>query len=456
MVGWRNFLAEHRDRIFAEYLELLRIPSIATRPENAADVARAGQWVARRLQACGLERVEILPTAGHPVVTGEWLHAPGQPTILLYGHYDVQPPDPLDLWESPPFEPTVRDGRVYARGASDMKGDLVAMIAGVEAILKTTGALPVNIKFFIEGSEEIGSIGMPELLAANRERFAGDLVVSADSGQWSEDQPMITHTWRGNVGAEIDLKGANSDLHSGVYGGAVQNALHAMVALLSSMRGSDGKILVEGFYDNVVQLSDEERARIAAVPFDVDAYKRALGVDDLFGEAGYTPAEQLGTRPTLEINGLWGGYQGEGRLMVLPNAAHAKISFRLVSNQDPDRILDLLERHVAQHCPPGVRATVTRGKNKARAYVLPVEHWGIQAVRDVLATLYGKDPYFTRFGASGGFLDMFLAGLGVHTVPFGFFLNDEQFHAPNEFFRLASFERAQAGYALLLERLRKR
>jgi acetylornithine deacetylase/succinyl-diaminopimelate desuccinylase-like protein len=455
MPAWETYLAEHKSRFLNEYFDLLRIPSISALPDSAGDVQRAAEWVANRLRVAGVEGVTVLPTGGHPVVYGEWLHAPGKPTILLYGHFDVQPVDPLSLWTTPPFEPTVRDGRVYARGASDMKGNLIATIVGVEALLKTAGRLPVNVKYFLEGQEEIGSPQIPAFLAANRERFACDLAISADGGQFADDQPTLSVGSRGLGGVQIDVRGASTDLHSGMHGGAVQNPIHALVALLASMRGADGHILVEGFYDDVVPLSADDRARIAAVPFDEATYKAGLGVTELWGEAGYSPVERVWARPTLELNGIWGGFQGAGSKTVLPNEAHAKITCRLVANQDPAKIVELLTRHVATHTPPGVTATAQALPGRAKPYLMPADHPGNQATRDVLVELYGKEPYYTRSGGTIPVTELFLSTLGAYTVGFGFGLDDEGLHAPNEFMRLHNFDRAQRGYCMLLERLGK-
>src|SRR5262249_20334743 len=272
MSSWQAYLDENKDRFLDELLDFLRIPSVSALPAHADDVARAGEWVATRLRAAGMERVQVLPTGGHPVVYGEWLRAPGKPTVLIYGHFDTQPADPLELWDSPPFEPAVRDGRVYARGATDDKGNMFTPILAVEALLKSEGALPINVKFFFEGQEEIGSPQIPAFVAANRELLACDLALSSDGSQWSETEPSILVALRGGCGVQIDVLGANSDLHSGMYGGAVQNPIHALVAILSSLRGDDGHILVDGFYDSVVPLSDQDRAEIAGVPFDVENY----------------------------------------------------------------------------------------------------------------------------------------------------------------------------------------
>jgi acetylornithine deacetylase/succinyl-diaminopimelate desuccinylase-like protein len=453
MASWSTYLTDKKTDFFNDYLDLLRIPSISALPEHAADVQRAGEWVARRLQQAGVENVAVMPTGGHPVVYGDWLHAPGKPTILLYGHFDVQPVDPLELWTSPPFEPTIRNGRVYARGSSDMKGNLIDTIAGVEALLATTGRLPVNVKFFLEGQEEIGSPQLPEFLAAHADKFRSDLAVSADGGQFSETEGEIGIANRGLAGLQLDVRGASTDLHSGLYGGTVQNAIHALIQLIASMRGPDGRILVEGFYDDVLPLSPEDRARIAAIPFDEQAYKNLIGVHELFGEPGYSPLERVWARPTLEVNGMWGGFQGAGSKTVLPNEAHAKITCRLVANQDPDKIIGLLTAHVAQHTPPGVTVNVTPGAGRARPYLLPAEHPANQAVRDVIRELYGKEPYYVRSGGTIPVTELFQSILGIATIGFGFGLDDEGFHAPNEFMRLANFERGQEGYCLLLNRL---
>lgn len=455
MTTWQTYLSTNQNRFVEELLDFVRIPSVSALPEHAADVQRAGEWVADRLRAAGIENVEVMPTGGHPVVYGDWLHAPGRPTILIYGHFDTQPADPLHLWSNPPFEPVVKDGRVYGRGASDDKGSMFLTIVAVEALLQTEGKLPVNVKFLFEGQEEIGSPQLPDFLAAQRGRFACDLVVSADGLQWTETQPCLLLGLKGLSGVQIDVQGANTDLHSGLHGGGVQNPLHALVRLLDSMRSADGKILVEGFYDDVVPLTDEERAQIAEVPFDEAAYQRELGVNGLFGEPGYTTRERQWARPTLELNGIWGGFQGEGSKTVLPNQAHAKITCRLVANQNPAQIAELIAAHVAKHTPPGVQVTVQRLPGNADAYLMPADHPGNQIARAVLEELYGQTPYYTRLGGSVAVVPLFLKELGVYTVTFAFQLEDERLHAPDEFFRLSSFERGQQGYCLLLQRLSK-
>jgi len=450
---WQSYLDQNHDRYQAELLDFLRIPSISALSEHAGDVRQAGDWVAARLSAAGMEHIETMETGGHPVVYADWLHAPGQPTILIYGHFDTQPADPLALWESPPFEPMVKDGRVYARGASDDKGNMLAPILGLEALLQGEGGLPINVKCFFEGQEEIGSPTLTPFIALYKDKFACDFVVSADGGQWDETQPALGIAFKGLCAIQIDVTGPAYDVHSGGYGGAIQNPIHALVALLGSMRGADGRILVEGFYDSVRPLTADDRAQIAAIPFDEASYKAKLGVDELFGEVGYSPLERAWGRPTLELNGIWGGFTGEGTKTVLPSAAHAKITCRLVADQEPLAIVKLLERHVAAHTPPGVKVTVSMQETGAYPYLMPADHPGNQAARDVLLDLYGKEPLYVRSGGTIPVCAMFLTSMGVYTVNFAFGLNDERIHSPNEFFRLASFERGQRAYCLLLQRL---
>jgi acetylornithine deacetylase/succinyl-diaminopimelate desuccinylase-like protein len=452
-MNWQDYLTNNQRRYEGELIEFLTIPSISALSAHAADVRRAGEWVARRLTVAGMQNVEIMETGGHPVVYADWLHAPGKPTILIYGHFDTQPVDPVELWDSPPFTPVVKEGRVYARGASDDKGNMLAPILALEALRQTTGGLPVNVKCFFEGQEEIGSPTLPPFISANRDKFACDFVVSADGGQWTEDQPAIALAFKGLCALQIDVTGPSHDVHSGGYGGAIQNPIHALVQLLDSMRGADGRILVDGFYDSVRPLSTEDRAQIAAVPFDEGEYKERLGIAETFGEAGYSTLERAWGRPTLELNGIWGGFSGEGAKTVLPSQAHAKITCRLVANQDPGQIARLIERHVASHTPPGVNIAVTIQESGAYPYLMPVDHPGNQAAREVHLKLYGKEPLYVRSGGTIPVCSMFLDSLGVYTLNFGFGLNDERIHSPNEFFRLASFVRGQVGYCMLLEQL---
>lgn len=453
MSSWQEYLNHHQARFLDEMLEFLRFPSISSLPDHAADVQAAGEWVVKRMQAAGIEHVEILPTGGHPVVYGDWLHAPGKPTVLIYGHFDTQPVDPEELWETPPFEPTLDGDRIYARGASDDKGNMLVPILAVEALLQSEGALPVNLKFLFEGQEEIGSPQLPAFMAKERARFACDLAVSADGGQWGEDQPELTLSARGLCALQVDVTGPAVDLHSGMYGGTVQNPIHALTTIIAGLHDAEGRIAVPGFYDQVRYVSENDRARIAAVPFDADEYKARLGVNALYGETGYNTHERAWARPTLEINGIWGGFTGAGMKTVLPSVAHAKITCRLVADQQPTLIAQLVKAHIERLAPPGVTVDVTIFENAALPYSVPADYAGNRAAHAVLEELYGKEPYYTRTGGSVPLLSMFYTELGAHTVTFGFGLPDENIHSPNEFWRISSFRKAQQGYCMLLHEL---
>nr|NIO11432.1 dipeptidase [Deltaproteobacteria bacterium] len=333
MLPWETYLDHQKDRFISELLDFLRIPSISSLPDHQSDVERAAKWLEARMPAAGIESVRIMPTGGHPVVYGEWLHASGRPTVLIYGHFDTQPVDPLDLWNNPPFEPIIRDGRMYARGASDDKGNLFIPIIVAEAMLKTGGSLPVNVKFLFEGQEEIGSPQLADFISANKDLLACDLVLSADGGQWEEDQPALILGTRGLASVFIEVEGPDHDLHSGTYGGTIANPIHALARILDSMHDPKGQVAVDGFYDDVRSLTDEERAEIARVPYDEVQYLNEIGACCVYGEPGFTTHERAWARPTLEVNGIYGGYQGEGVKTVLPSKAHAKVSCRLVADQ---------------------------------------------------------------------------------------------------------------------------
>ena len=453
MPNWSEYLEANRPRFLEELLELLRIPSISALPEHAPDVQRAAEWVAARLQAAGIEGTRVMPTGGHPVVYGEWLGAPGKPIVLIYGHFDVQPVDPLEEWTSPPFDPAIREGRIYARGASDNKGNMMAAMIAAETLLSTEGRLPVNVKFFLEGQEEVGSPQLDRFVQANRDLLACDFALNADSGQWSETEPSLSMGVRGICLLELDVRGPRSDLHSGGFGGAVQNPLHALAQIVAGLHAPDGRVAVEGFYDDVAPLTPEDRARIAAVPFDEEEFKSQAGVQELWGEAGYSTLERLWLRPTLEVNGMWGGFQASGFKTVLPAQAHAKISCRLVPDQDPIRVREAVKAYLERHVPPGVRVSVRPQPAITRPYSVPADHPGNQAAREVLAEMYGREPYHVRAGGSVPVCGIFLERLGIYSIGFGFSLHDEQAHAPDEFFRLRSFERAQEGWCRLLARV---
>ena len=452
-VPWKDVLSANQPRYLAELVDLLRIASISATSANVGDVRRAADWVAHRLAQARVENVEVLPTGEHFCVYGDWLHAPGKPTVLIYAHFDVQPPEPLELWTSPPFDPVIKDGCIFARGAADMKGNLLLALIAVEALLTASGSLPVNVKFLFEGQEEIGSRDLGPFVAAERGRLACDIILTPDGFQWSEDQPAMWMAIKGACALQVDVETASMDLHSGLFGGAVPNAANAIVELLSSLRDAEGRILVEGFFDGVVPLSDEVRREINAVPFDAGAYKSEIGVDALVGEPGYSTYERAWARPTLDINGIWGGYQGDGVKTVIPAKAHAKITCRLVANQDPEAVLERLEAHLRRHCPAGARLSLVRPGVRARPYQIPLGHPGASAVAEVLTSFYKKAPYFVGIGGSLPITDMFLRELNAYTFIVGFGQADERAHSPNEFFRLADYERGQAVYIRLLERL---
>ncbi len=443
----------HQERYTAELLEFVRMPSISALPRHADDVRQTAAWVAARLQQAHFENVQVMETGGHPVVYGDWLHAGDQPTVLIYGHFDVQPVDPVDLWIKPPFEPWIDEGKILGRGASDSKGNMLASIAALDSTLCVEGRLPVNVKFCFEGQEEIGSPQISDFLAREKERFRCDLAISSDGGQWAENRPSLTMALRGICGIQINLRGPSRDLHSGSYGGAVHNPIHALVDLLASMHHPDGSIAIAGFYEDVTSPTAEERQNTARIPFDENKYRDELGIAAVHGEEGYSTRERTWHRPTLEVNGIWGGFQQEGIKTVLPSMAHAKITCRLVPRQDPDSIRHLLQRHVERHVPAGVEASVDFLTMNGKPYVIPKEHWGNMAARDVLVDLYGQDPYYVRTGGSIPICGAFLEHLGAYTVNFGFGLPDEKSHSPNEFFRLASFRRSQTAYHRLLHKL---
>lgn len=456
MAKYDRYFQEHRGRHLEELQAFLRIPSVSALPAHKDDVRRAAEWAAANLRAMGVPTVEILETDGHPSVYGEWIVDPAKPTYLIYGHVDVQPVDPEHLWESPPFEPVVRDDRLYARGAADDKGNAFVPMKAIEALAQVDGGPPVNIKFLLEGEEEIGSPSLPNLLRREAQRFQCDAVLCADGGFYRVQQPDITVGSRGICALQIDVRGATSDLHSGSYGGAVQNPLHALAAIMASMRDKEGKILVEGFYDDVRELTPAEKAAIASVPFDEGKFLQGIGLEETFGEPGFTTLERLWARPTLEFNGMWGGFQGDGTKTVLPNEAHAKITCRLVPNQNPQQVLDAIEAHVIAHAPAGVSVTVTKFPGSARAYLMDADHPVLNEAAAVLEEVYGEQPVLTRAGGTLPVAAMVEDILETDFIFFTFGDPDNQVHAPNEFFRLASFDKGVRAYVKLLNRLARR
>lgn len=435
-----QYFKDYREQHLEELKAFLRIPSVSSLSEHKDDVRKGAEWLKTSMQEAGLENAEIFETDGHPVVYADWLHAEGKPTVLVYGHYDVQPVDPLNLWETPPFDPHVRDNKLYARGASDDKGQTFMHVKAVEALLKLNGELPVNIKFIVEGEEEIGSPNLPKYVGQNLEQLKADLIVISDTGMQGPGRPAVCYGLRGLAGIQIDVKGPKGDLHSGLYGGAVQNPLHAIVEILQSFRDKEGVIQVEGFYDDVLEVSDKERAEFAALEFDLEQEKKDLGITEDFGEKGYSFIERTWIRPTLEINGITGGFSGEGIKTVLPAEASSKITCRLVPNQDPDDIVAKLRAHVEAHKPAGVTVNISEF-DKGQPFLTPYDHPAIQAAGRSYERVYNVKTAFTRMGGSVPIVAVFDQVMGLPVVLMGFGLSSENFHAPNEHFHLENFDK---------------
>lgn len=435
-----TYLSNNREKHLTELKEFLAIPSISSLPEHKEDVQKAAQWVANSLSSIGMEKVEVHQTNGHPVVTGEWLKAEGKPTVLIYGHYDVQPVDPLHLWDSPPFEAEIRDEKLYARGSSDDKGQSFMHVKALQAILETTGTLPINVKFLIEGEEEIGSPNLPSFVEENKEMLSSDIIVISDTSMMERGKPTICYGLRGLCGVQIDVKGPSSDLHSGLYGGTIHNPIHALVEIVNSFHNKNGQITVDGFYDKVQELSAAEKEAYEALGIKDDSFIKQLGVKEMYGEEGYTTLERTWVRPTLEVNGIYGGFQGEGIKTVIPSEAHAKITCRLVPDQDPDEIAALLQEHIKAHTPPGVTVNVSLF-DKGAPFVTPFDHPAIQAAGRAYEKVYNVPTSYTRGGGSIPIVATFDQILGKAVVLMGFGLPDENFHAPNEHFHLENFDK---------------
>lgn len=445
-------LVATREGRYDSYLAFLRIPSISALPEHAADCRHAAQWLADALTQAGVEHAEVAETGGRPVVYADWLHAPGAPTVLVYGHYDVQPVDPLELWTSPPFEPVIVGDRLLARGAADDKGHVHAHVMAVAALLATRGALPINVKYLFEGEEESGSENLDRWLAANRERLVADVVIISDTGFFEGNQPAITVGLRGLMYAQIDVVGTAVDLHSGTYGGTVQNPANALAQIVAALKGPDGRIRIPGFYDDVVALTETERAALEALPFDEDAYRRRLGVPALVGEVGYSVLERRGARPTLDVNGIWGGFTGEGSKTIIPAHAHAKVSCRLVAAQDPDRIFEAFRAYVGEIAPPGVMTTM-RQLGGGRPSLTPHDHPATKAAARALEATFGRAPVYIREGGSIPVCASFESILGVPVVLLGFSQPDDHAHAPNEWIDLNNYETGIRTFARMFDEL---
>ncbi len=444
-------LEQAHDRLLADLVAFASIPSVSADPAHADDVRAAARWVAVRLEAAGPFAVRTLATPGAPVVYAEWLGAQGAPTILVYGHYDVQPEDPVERWTTPPFQPTLAGDRLYGRGVSDDKGPLLVPIAVAEAFFAARGGLPVNVKFLLEGEEEVGSRHLEGVLREHGALFSADVVVSADGAMWRIDEPSITVANRGLCGLEVTVQGPGKDLHSGRHGGGVVNPLHALAQLIASLHDADGRVAVAGFYDRVRELSPAERAEIAALPFYDAKYLAQVGATAAAGEPGYSTLERQWTRPTVEVNGMWGGYQGPGQKTIVPGEAHAKLTCRLVPDQDPDEIVALVARHLERHAPPGARLSVTPGDHGARPASIARDHWIVRAAEAALERVTGVRPLIVRMGGTVPVAELLQRLLGLETVYFSFATADEDFHAPNEFFRLRRMHEGLSAWAELWE-----
>ncbi|HEX4131740.1 MAG TPA: dipeptidase [Pirellulales bacterium] len=451
MALFEKYLADSAAQFEEELCELLRIPSVSADSAYRDDVRRAGNWVADQFRAMGL-KTEVFETPGHPIIYAESLDAPGAPTVLVYGHYDVQPPDPLDLWISPPFEPTRRNGNLYARGATDDKGQMFTHIKSAEAWVRSEGRLPINLKYLIEGEEEVGSEHLEAFIVEHRRRLACDVVVISDTCQFAPGRPAITYGLKGIAYFELRLTGPNRDLHSGSFGGAVANPANALVKMLAALVNDRGRVQVPGFYDDVVPLADRERRQMAELGFDERAFMQELGVDALAGEEGYTTIERRWARPTCDINGLTSGYQGEGSKTVLPSKASAKFSFRLVPKQDPIKLQQSLEAMLRRACPPGITMHLT-SYHAAPGVVVSLDNPYMAAAARAIEHGFGKPPVYIREGGSIPVVSTFKDTLGVDTLLLGWGLNDDNTHSPNEKFCLADFHRGIRASAFLWDEL---
>ena len=430
MQVWNEYLAENKQRFLDELLDLLRIPSVSADSKYKADVARCAEAVKDSLQKAGCDTVEICPTAGHPVVYGEKIIDPFRPTVLVYGHYDVQPPDPLELWHSGPFEPVIKDEKIYARGACDDKGQMFMHVKALEVMVKTN-TLACNVKFMIEGEEEVGSANLGDFLEANKEKLKADIVLVSDTSMISMENPSLETGLRGLAYMEVEVTGPNRDLHSGVYGGAVANPINILCKMIASLHDENNHITIPGFYDTVDELSDAERKALNSAPFDLEEYKKDLDVKDVWGEKGYSTLERTGTRPTLDVNGIWGGYIGEGAKTVLPSKAYAKISMRLVPHQSSHEISQMFQKHFEGVAPDYVKVKVT-DLHGGEPVVTPTDSVAYKAAEKAIETAFGKSPIPTRGGGSIPIIALFEKVLGLKTVLLGFGLDNDNIHSPNE------------------------
>lgn len=443
MKAAQDFINENKDRFLNELFELLRIPSISADMAYKEEVAKCADLVAKHLRDAGADNVEVCITNGHPIIYGEKLIDPSKPTVLVYGHYDVQPADPIELWHTPPFEPTIKktavhpDGAIFARGSCDDKGQMFMHVKAFEAMWKTN-SLPCNVKFMIEGEEEAGSTNLGPFCMANKERLKADVVLISDTSIIANDVPSIDCGLRGLSYVEVEVAGSNRDLHSGVYGGGVANPINVLAKMIASLHDENNHVTIPGFYDSVQELTAEERTALNAAPFDEEAYKKDLDIDALYGEKGYSTIERTGVRPTLDCNGIWGGYIGEGSKTVLPSKAFAKISMRLVPHQTTDQITEMFSNHFKSIAPTGVRVDV-RPHHGGEPVVTPTDSKAYIAASDAMEKTFGKKPIPTRGGGSIPIVAMFESELNLKTVLMGFGLDTDALHSPNEHYGLVNY-----------------
>ncbi|HNQ11711.1 MAG TPA: dipeptidase [Bacteroidia bacterium] len=433
----QNYIKENRERFLNELFDFLRIPSVSADSKYKEDVVRAAEFVKKSLLDAGADSAEVCKTEGHPIVYGEKMIDANKPTVLVYGHYDVQPPDPLDLWKSPPFEPVIENDKIYARGACDDKGQVYMHIKAFE-LMQKTNTLSCNVKFMIEGEEEVGSANLAKFIEKHKEKLKSDIILISDTAMIANDIPSIDSGLRGLSYVEVEVTGPNRDLHSGVYGGAVANPIQILCKMITDCKDKNNHITIPGFYDDVLELSDAERKDLARAPFDLNEYKKDLGIEDIMGEAGFSTMERTGIRPSFELNGIWGGYTGEGSKTVLPSKAFAKISMRLVPNQDSHKITDLFKNYFENAAPKGIKVKVTP-HHGGEPVVTPTDSIAYMAASKAMETTFGKTPIPTRGGGSIPIVALFERVLGLKSVLFGFGLDSDAIHSPNEHFGVFNY-----------------
>jgi acetylornithine deacetylase/succinyl-diaminopimelate desuccinylase-like protein len=435
--AWKEYQEKNQQRFLDEMLELLRIPSISAKMERKDDMRKCAELVRQRLLDSGADKAEVMDTDGHPVVYGEKIIDPAKPTVLVYGHYDVQPPEPLELWHSGPFEPVIKDGKIYARGSADDKGQFYMHVKAMETMVQTK-SMETNIKFLIEGEEEVGSPNLGKFVAGHKDLLKADVILISDSAMISMEHPSLDIGVRGLSYIEVEVTGANRDLHSGTYGGAVANPITILAKMIASLHDENNHITIPGFYDDVVEATKEERELMAKAPYSEEAYKKDLNVQELWGEKGFTTNERTGIRPTLEVNGIWGGYTGEGAKTVLPSKATAKISARLVPNQNSRKITSLLLEHFKKIAPPSVSVHAFE-HHGGEAYMTPIDSKGYQAAAKAIQTTFGKTPIPVRGGGSIPICSILERELGIKIVFMGFGLDNDNLHSPNEKFNIENY-----------------